>query len=107
MKRLEIKILFFSTDIKKAIEDAELIFVAVNTPTKTDGDGAGMAADLKYIESCAMDIAEYSKSNKIVVEKSTVPIKTAEKIKKILKDKNSKIILKNFQILSCKFTSKF
>ncbi len=91
------KNLFFSTDIKKAIEDAELIFVAVNTPTKTDGDGAGMAADLKYIESCAMDIAEYSKSNKIVVEKSTVPIKTAEKIKKILKDKNSK---NHFEVLS-------
>ena len=75
--------LFFSDDIAGNIEKAEMIFIAVNTPTKTEGDGAGMAADLSYIEACAKDIAKYSKSDKIVVEKSTVPIRTAEKIKDI------------------------
>lgn len=78
------KNLFFSKDIDKAIEDAEIIFMAVNTPTKEEGEGAGMATDLKYIESCAKDIARVSKSNKIVVEKSTLPVRTAEKIKEIL-----------------------
>ena len=58
--------------------------MAVNTPTKQFGQGAGMAADLKYV-SCAYDIAKYSKSNKIEVEKSTLPVRTAEKIKTILK----------------------
>ena len=80
--------LFFSDDISGNIEKAEMIFMAVNTPTKTEGEGAGMAADLRYIEACAKDIAKYSKSDKIVVEKSTVPIRTAEKIKEIL-DTNS------------------
>jgi len=91
------KNLFFSTDIPKAIEEAQIIFMAVNTPTKTEGEGVGMAADLRYIESCAKDIAKYSKSDKIVVEKSTVPIRTAEKIKEIL-DENSKDI--QYEILS-------
>jgi len=89
--------LFFSDDIPGNIEKAEMIFMAVNTPTKTEGEGAGMAADLRYIEACARDIAKYSKSDKIVVEKSTVPIKTAEKIKEIL-DQNHKGI--SFEILS-------
>ena len=89
--------LFFSDDIPGNIEKAEMIFMAVNTPTKTEGEGAGMAADLRYIEVCARDIAKYSKSDKIVVEKSTVPIKTAEKIKEIL-DQNNKGI--HFEILS-------
>ena len=89
--------LFFSTDIPKAIDQAQVVFMAVNTPTKTEGEGVGMAADLRYIEACAKDIANYSKSNKIVVEKSTVPIRTAEKIKEILKE-NSKNI--HFEILS-------
>ena len=91
------KNLFFSTDIPKAIDKAEIIFVAVNTPTKIEGEGAGMAADLRYIEACAKDIAKYSKTDKIVVEKSTVPIRTAEKIKEIL-DSNSSSI--HFEILS-------
>ncbi len=89
--------LLFSNDIPGNIDKAEMIFIAVNTPTKTDGEGAGMAADLRYIEACARDIAKYSKSDKIVVEKSTVPIKTAEKIKEIL-DQNNKGI--HFEILS-------
>ena len=89
--------LFFSDDISGNIEKAEMIFIAVNTPTKTEGEGAGMAADLRYIEACAKDIAKYSKSDKIVVEKSTVPIRTAEKIKEIL-DQNENGI--HFEILS-------
>ena len=89
--------LFFSTDIANAIEQAELIFMAVNTPTKTDGDGAGMAADLHFIEACAKDIAKYANSDTIVVEKSTVPIKTAEKIKEILDSHGGSV---NFEILS-------
>ena len=59
--------LFFSDDIAGNIEKAEMIFMAVNTPTKTEGEGAGMAADLKYVEACAKDIAKYSKSDKIVI----------------------------------------
>ena len=71
--------------------------MAVNTPTKTEGEGAGMAADLKYIEACAKDIAKYSRSDKIVIEKSTLPVRTAEKIKEILKENSNGI---NFEILS-------
>lgn len=89
--------LFFSEDIKGSIEKSEMIFMAVNTPTKTKGEGAGLAADLKFIEACARDIAIFSKSDKIVIEKSTVPIRTAEKIKEIL-DKNEQDI--HFDILS-------
>jgi len=89
--------LFFSTDTKNAINISEMIFMAVNTPTKTKGEGAGMAADLRYIEACAKDIAKYSKSDKIVVEKSTLPVRTAEKIKEILNRENNSV---NFEILS-------
>ena len=97
VKQTRHKNLFFSTDIPKAIDQAQIIFMAVNTPTKTEGEGAGMAADLRYIEACAKDIAKYSKTDKIVVEKSTVPIRTAEKIKEIL-EKNAVDI--HFEILS-------
>jgi UDPglucose 6-dehydrogenase len=89
--------LHFSDDIAGHIEKAEMIFMAVNTPTKTEGEGAGMAADLRYIEACAHSIAKYSNSDKIVVEKSTLPVRTAEKIKEIL-DQNSYGI--HFEILS-------
>ena len=89
--------LFFSDDIPGNIEKAEMIFMAVNTPTKTKGEGAGMAADLRYIEACARDIAKHSKSDKIVIEKSTLPVRTAEKIKEILEENSSNI---NFEILS-------
>ena len=78
------KNLFFSNEINAAIDRADMIFMAVNTPTKTEGEGAGMAADLKYIKSCAKTIAKVAKSDKIVVEKSTLPVRTAEKIKEIL-----------------------
>tara|TARA_A100001015_G_scaffold161094_1_gene179066 strand:- start:4459 stop:5832 length:1374 start_codon:yes stop_codon:yes gene_type:complete len=89
--------LFFSDDIAANIEKAELIFMAVNTPTKTEGKGAGMAADLRYFEACARDIAKYSKSDKIVIEKSTLPVRTAEKIKEILEENSTDI---HFEILS-------
>jgi len=89
--------LFFSTDVNKHIDEADMIFISVNTPTKTSGEGIGYAADLKYVEACAKQIAEVSKSNKIVVEKSTVPVRTSEKIKHILKSNNNGV---EFQILS-------
>ena len=89
--------LFFSEDIPVNIEKAEMIFMAVNTPTKTEGEGAGMAADLRYIEACSRDIAKYSKSDKIVIEKSTLPVRTAEKIKEILEENSNNI---HFEILS-------
>nr|XP_023928419.1 UDP-glucose 6-dehydrogenase 1-like [Quercus suber]XP_023928420.1 UDP-glucose 6-dehydrogenase 1-like [Quercus suber]XP_023928421.1 UDP-glucose 6-dehydrogenase 1-like [Quercus suber]POE90867.1 udp-glucose 6-dehydrogenase 1 [Quercus suber] len=97
VKQCRGKNLFFSTDVEKNVAEADIIFVSVNTPTKTQGLGAGKAADLTYWESSARMIADVSTSNKIVVEKSTVPVKTAEAIEKILSF-NSKGI--NYQILS-------
>ncbi len=76
--------LFFSTDVKGAIAAADIIFVSVNTPTKTYGVGAGRAADLRYIESVARTIAEVATSPKIIVEKSTIPVRTATTIQEIL-----------------------
>ena len=78
------KNLFFSTEIDNAIEEADIIFIAVNTPTKTYGKGKGMAADLTYVEQCARRIAEVATTDKIVVEKSTLPVRTAEAIQAIL-----------------------
>ncbi|WP_264535091.1 UDP-glucose 6-dehydrogenase [Flavobacterium sp. N1736] len=89
--------LFFSTEVEKAIDEAEVIFISVNTPTKTYGKGKGMAADLKYIELCARQIAKVAKQNKIVVEKSTLPVRTAEAIKSILDNTGNGV---QFQILS-------
>ena len=79
------KNLHFSTDVSTAITEAELIFISVNTPTKTFGVGKGRAPDLKYIESAARKIAEVAMTPKVVVEKSTVPVKAAESITRILK----------------------
>ncbi len=76
--------LFFSTELEKNIEESEIIFVSVNTPTKTFGEGAGKSADLQYWEKCARDIREASKSDKIIVEKSTLPVKTAIAMERIL-----------------------
>lgn len=91
------KNLFFSTEVDKAIDEAQVIFISVNTPTKTYGTGKGMAADLKYIELCARQIARVSKNDKIVVEKSTLPVRTAEAIKSILDNTGNGV---QFQILS-------
>ena len=89
--------LFFSTEVDQAIDEAQVIFISVNTPTKTYGKGKGMAADLKYIELCARQIAKIAKQNKIVVEKSTLPVRTAEAIKSILDNTGNGV---QFQILS-------
>ena len=89
--------LFFSTNVDDAIDAAEMIFISVNTPTKTYGAGKGMAADLKYVELCARQIARVATSDKIVVEKSTLPVKTAEAIQSILDNTGNGV---NFQILS-------
>ncbi|OUD37541.1 MULTISPECIES: UDP-glucose 6-dehydrogenase [Flavobacterium] len=89
--------LFFSTAVEQAIDEAQIIFISVNTPTKTYGKGKGMAADLKYIELCARQIARVAKDNKIVVEKSTLPVRTAEAIKSILDHTGNGV---QFQILS-------
>ena len=89
--------LFFSTEVDKAIDNSEIIFISVNTPTKTYGKGKGMAADLKYIELCARQIARVSKQDKIVVEKSTLPVRTAAAIKSILTNTGNHV---HFEILS-------
>lgn len=89
--------LFFSVDVEKAIDEADMIFISVNTPTKTYGKGKGQAADLKYIELCARQIAKVAKNDKIVVEKSTLPVRTAEALKSILHNTGNGV---NFHILS-------
>ena len=89
--------LFFSTNVETAIDQADMIFMSVNTPTKEYGKGKGMAADLKYIELCARQIGAVSKNDKIVVEKSTLPVRTAEAIHSILDNTGSGV---KFQILS-------
>ncbi|MFA6414217.1 MAG: nucleotide sugar dehydrogenase, partial [Syntrophales bacterium] len=78
------KNLFFSTDVEGAIRDNDIIFVSVNTPTKTFGAGAGMAADLQYWEKTARQILENAQSSKIVIEKSTLPVRTALAMERIL-----------------------
>lgn len=89
--------LFFSTEVDKAIDEAQIIFISVNTPTKTYGKGKGQAADLKYVELCARNIAKVAKDDKIVVEKSTLPVRTASAIKSILENTGNNV---NFEILS-------
>ncbi len=78
------KNLFFSTDIAAAIRECDILFVGVNTPTKTEGEGAGYASDLRYWEAAARTIAEEANGDKIVIEKSTVPVRTADAMAAIL-----------------------
>jgi len=89
--------LFFSTDVDQAIAEAEMVFISVNTPTKTYGSGKGMGADLKWIELCARQIARVSTTDKIIVEKSTLPVRTAEAVRDILHNTGSGV---KFQVLS-------
>ena len=89
--------LFFSTDVNAAIDAADMIFIAVNTPTKTYGEGKGMAADLKFVELCARQIARVAKNDKIIVEKSTLPVRTAETLQTILDSTGNGV---NFEVLS-------
>jgi UDPglucose 6-dehydrogenase len=93
---------FFSTDVQAGIEDADIIFASVNTPTKTQGVGAGRAADLKFIESVGRTIAQYANRSKIVIEKSTVPVKTAAALERVLtaNELQSGTVGKRFYILS-------
>ncbi|XP_075228667.1 UDP-glucose 6-dehydrogenase sgl [Lycorma delicatula] len=90
--------LFFSVDIEKGIREADLIFISVNTPTKTFGNGKGRAADLKYVEGAARMIADIADEDKIVVEKSTVPVRAAESIMNILRANHKPGV--SYQILS-------
>jgi UDPglucose 6-dehydrogenase len=91
------KNLFFSTDIDRCIDEADIIFISVNTPTKMFGEGAGKAVDLQFIEQTARRIKENSKTNKIVVEKSTLPVRAAEVLATILHSSNNSV---EFEILS-------
>ena len=105
VKKCRNKNLFFSNDIKKHISEADMIFISVNTPTKTKGIGAGQASDLKWIEASAREIGEYARGETIIVEKSTLPVKTAETIKTILatslkSSKYKKDKEKKFHVLS-------
>tara|TARA_B110000438_G_scaffold173499_1_gene165809 strand:- start:222 stop:1568 length:1347 start_codon:yes stop_codon:yes gene_type:complete len=89
--------LFFSTAVDEAIAAADVVFISVNTPTKTYGVGAGKASDLKWVEKCARQIARVSTSDKIIVEKSTLPVRTAETIRKIIEGSGNE---NNMQVLS-------
>ena len=104
IKRCRNKNLHFSNDIKTHIENADMIFISVNTPTKTSGIGAGQAVDLKWVESSARQISKFARNETIVVEKSTLPVKTAETIKKILfahtDGKTNAELKKTFSVLS-------
>lgn len=91
------KNLFFSTDVDAEIEKADIIFISVNTPTKTQGIGAGRAANIKNCELCARQIARVATSSKIVVEKSTVPVRTAQAVQRVLSSNDKGI---KFQVLS-------
>ena len=89
--------LFFSTEIEQGVKESDIIFVSVNTPTKTFGAGAGMAADLQYWEKTARQILQCAESTKIIVEKSTLPVKTALAMERILTSNNNGI---HFDVLS-------
>lgn len=89
--------LFFINDVKSAIKEADIVFVSVNTPTKNFGEGAGKCVDLQFWEKTARDILKYSDKGKIVVEKSTLPVKTAEAMKKILQSNEKKL---KFEVIS-------
>jgi len=91
------KNLFFSTNIDEEIKRADIIFISVNTPTKIKGIGAGRAANIKNCELCARQIAKVAESDKIVVEKSTVPVRTADAIRRVMKCNEKGL---KFQVLS-------
>ena len=97
VKKTRDKNLFFSSEVQRGIQESEIIFVSVNTPTKTFGQGAGRAADLQYWEKTAREILSHSKTSKIVVEKSTLPVRTATAMERILNG-NSRGI--SFEVVS-------
>ncbi len=98
------KNLFFSSEIEKNIAKADMIFISVNTPTKKKGIGAGKASNLIYVEACARQVAKHAKNHTIVVEKSTLPVRTAEVIKKILGETQNSVTINSckptFDVLS-------
>lgn len=96
------KNLFFSTDIRSAVKECDIVFVGVNTPTKMFGRGAGRASDLQYWEATAREIKEYADGDKIVVEKSTLPVRTAAAMEAILNDhaKHRFTVLSNPEFLA-------
>ena len=99
--RVRGKNLFFSTQIEAIVADSEMIFISVNTPTKTKGFGAGYASDLKWVEASARQVAKYARNHTIVIEKSTLPVKTAQVIKDILQNSSGKNFNQStFSILS-------
>tara|TARA_Y100000589_G_scaffold331964_1_gene388273 strand:- start:1962 stop:3326 length:1365 start_codon:yes stop_codon:yes gene_type:complete len=104
IKKNRNKNLFFTCDIASSIEEADMVFISVNTPTKRSGFGAGYASDLKWVESSARQVAKFSQGHTIVVEKSTVPVRTAELINNILTESelNSLNLLnkKSYSVLS-------
>jgi UDPglucose 6-dehydrogenase len=103
VRKTQGKNLFFSNDIENGIRENDIIFVSVNTPTKTFGVGAGMAADLQYLEKTARQIREFSQTSKVIIEKSTLPVRTAEAMEKILNTANTMKGTRNgihFDILS-------
>ncbi len=97
VKRRRGKNLFFKKDMQEAIKEADIIFVSVNTPTKSFGLGAGMAADLQFWEKTAREIREYADSDKIIVEKSTLPVRTASAMERILSANDKKV---HFEVIS-------
>lgn len=97
VRRVRGKNLFFSTDVDAGIAEADIIFVSVNTPTKAFGEGAGKASDLQYIENIARRIKECAKSDKIIVEKSTMPVRAAEALNRILHSGGNTV---HFEVLS-------
>ena len=86
VKEVRGKNLFFSTDIEGAVKECDIIFVGVNTPTKMFGKGAGRASDLQYWEATAREIKRFANGDKIIVEKSTLPVRTAAAMEAILND---------------------
>ena len=91
----------FTNLVKEKIKEADMIFISVNTPTKTKGLGAGKASDLKWVEACARQVAKYAEGHTVVVEKSTLPVKTAEVIKSILQSTSKSLTMsKTFEVLS-------
>tara|TARA_Y100001968_G_scaffold332506_1_gene390907 strand:- start:123 stop:1598 length:1476 start_codon:yes stop_codon:yes gene_type:complete len=93
--------LFFSTNVDTAIANADMVFISVNTPTKTKGIGAGQASDLRWVEACARQVAKAATGHTIVVEKSTLPVRTAQTIKNILSSSNKSARNSNtFSVLS-------
>ncbi len=96
--------LHYSTEIESAIASADMVFISVNTPTKTKGIGAGKASDLRWVEACARQVSKFAQGHTIVVEKSTLPVRTAQAIKSILisaqKGSSNKERTKSFSVLS-------